>query len=151
MDQIMEIVRKCDVCSLAFFDDEYPYIVPLNFGAAIEDGRLFLYFHGADAGRKLRLMDMRPTVGFEMHHTGRLLLSDRACKATMDYESVCGSGMAERVEGPAKRKALNVLMEQYTGLPEHEFEEKEVDGVCVFRVAVHEVYGKKKVTGWIPD
>ena len=29
-DEIMKIIDKCDTCRLALFDDEFPYIVPLN-------------------------------------------------------------------------------------------------------------------------
>ncbi|MDF2587373.1 MAG: pyridoxamine 5-phosphate oxidase family protein, partial [Anaerocolumna sp.] len=32
LNQIVDIMKRCDVCRLAFFDKEYPYIVPLNFG-----------------------------------------------------------------------------------------------------------------------
>ncbi|MHB1452708.1 MAG: pyridoxamine 5'-phosphate oxidase family protein [Saccharofermentanales bacterium] len=147
MDRILDIIKKCDVCSLAFFDEGYPYIVPLNFGAAVEEGRLTLYFHGADAGTKMALLDKDRRVGFEMHRTGRLILSDNACKSTMDYESVCGNGLAERVEGSAKVQALQVLMRQYTGEAVHGFDAEEVRGVCVFRVVADEVHGKMKITG----
>lgn len=31
-NEIMKIIDKCDTCRLALIDEEYPYIVPLNFG-----------------------------------------------------------------------------------------------------------------------
>jgi len=51
-EQIYEIIKKCDVCRIAFFDKDFPYIVPVNFGATFENGVFILYFHGADAGKK---------------------------------------------------------------------------------------------------
>ena len=36
-DEMMKIIAKCDTCRLALFDDEFPYIVPLNFGTNIEE------------------------------------------------------------------------------------------------------------------
>jgi len=30
--EIISIMKKCSVCSLAFFDEQYPYVVPMNFG-----------------------------------------------------------------------------------------------------------------------
>ena len=54
-DEIMKIIAKCDTCRLALFDEEFPYIVPLNFGTDVENGELYLYFHGANVGTKLDL------------------------------------------------------------------------------------------------
>ena len=48
-NEILTIMQKCDVCDVAFFDEKYPYIVPLNFGGRI-DGDVFSCFHGVDAG-----------------------------------------------------------------------------------------------------
>lgn len=31
-DEMIKIIEKCDTCRLALNDEEYPYIVPLNFG-----------------------------------------------------------------------------------------------------------------------
>lgn len=44
-DEIIEVINKCDVCRLAINDGDYPYIVPMNFGLNIEDGKVVLYFH----------------------------------------------------------------------------------------------------------
>ena len=41
-DEMMKIIAKCDTCRLALFDDEFPYIVPLNFGTNVEEGN-FIY------------------------------------------------------------------------------------------------------------
>ena len=37
-NEIIEVMKNCDVCRLALNDDEYPYILPLNFGMEIVDG-----------------------------------------------------------------------------------------------------------------
>ena len=55
-DEMMKIIAKCDTCRLALFDDEFPYIVPLNFGTDVEEGQLYLYFHSAKVGTKLDLI-----------------------------------------------------------------------------------------------
>ena len=52
INEIMEIIADCDVCRLALNDDEYPYIIPLNFGAELVDGKVTLYFHSALKGKK---------------------------------------------------------------------------------------------------
>lgn len=44
-DDILEVVKRCDVCRIAMFDEEYPYIVPMNFGYTIEeDNSMVIYF-----------------------------------------------------------------------------------------------------------
>ena len=56
-NDIVSIIKKCDVCRLALIDENYPYIIPLNFGMNItEDNVLELYFHGATEGKKLDLI-----------------------------------------------------------------------------------------------
>ena len=35
--EILEVMRKCDVCRVALHDGDYPYIVPLNFGLQVEN------------------------------------------------------------------------------------------------------------------
>ena len=33
---ILEVMRKCDVCRIALHNGDYPYVVPLNFGLQVE-------------------------------------------------------------------------------------------------------------------
>ena len=35
-NEIIEIIRKCDVCRIALHDGDFPYIVPLNFGLDVQ-------------------------------------------------------------------------------------------------------------------
>ena len=77
LNDIMAIIKKCDVCNLAFFDEEYPYIVPLNFGVTLLDGTITLYFHGANAGKKLDLIKKNNKVGFEMDCSHKLILGEK--------------------------------------------------------------------------
>ena len=65
-DEIIEVINKCDVCRLAINDGDYPYIVPMNFGFNIEDGKVVLYFHCASEGKKLELLRKNNKVAFEM-------------------------------------------------------------------------------------
>ena len=51
-DEIIEVINKCDVCRLAINDGDYPYIVPMNFGLNIEDGKVVLYFSLRKRGKE---------------------------------------------------------------------------------------------------
>ena len=53
MADIVSIAKRETVCTVAFHDEPCPYLIPLNYGAEVEDGKLILYFHGAKEGTKL--------------------------------------------------------------------------------------------------
>jgi nitroimidazol reductase NimA-like FMN-containing flavoprotein (pyridoxamine 5'-phosphate oxidase superfamily) len=142
LDEIMKIIKKCDVCSLAFFDEEYPYIIPLNFGVTLVEDMITLYFHGAKVGKKLELIKKNNKVGFEMNCSHKLLLEEIACKSTMEYESVCGNGIVEILNESEKKEALTYLMKQYSSKESYEFDKKVLDAVTVFKVVVNEIHGK---------
>ena len=46
-NEIVDVIRACDVCRIAMNDGDYPYIVPMNFGLDVQDGQVYLYFHCA--------------------------------------------------------------------------------------------------------
>lgn len=142
VNKIMEIIKKCDVCNLAFFDEEYPYIVPINFGATQENEKITLYFHGARIGKKLDLISKNNKVGFSMNCSHKLIIGDEACEYTMEYESVCGNGLIEIVEEAEKEEVLNNLMNQYTGMKNHKFNENALRAVTVFKLIVSQIHGK---------
>lgn len=112
-DDMVAVVKRCDVCRLGFSDAAEPYIVPLNFGMKREEDRLTLYFHCAREGRKLALFRQNPRVCFEMDCDHALQPAADASHCTMRYACVMGTGTLEQVEGEEKREALCRLMEHY--------------------------------------
>ena len=65
--QLRRLLEQCQVMRLAMTGPQGPYVVPLNFGYALEpNGRLQLFFHCAAQGRKIRLLEADPRVCFEM-------------------------------------------------------------------------------------
>ncbi|MFT4143882.1 MAG: pyridoxamine 5'-phosphate oxidase family protein [Mobilitalea sp.] len=143
LKEIFEILKRCEVCHLAFYDEEFPYIVPLNFGAVETDRGFELYFHGAKVGKKLDLLRNNPHVGFSMSCAHKLIEKEEACEYTMEYESVCGNGILEELEDEYKIRGLNILMKQYTGRDDYTFQENELKAVVVLRLTVKEINGKR--------
>ena len=39
-NEIIQVMKQCDVCRLAFNDEAVPYILPLNFGLQYENGSI---------------------------------------------------------------------------------------------------------------
>lgn len=160
MDRIMEIVRRQSVCCVAFQDAPCPYLIPMNYGADLENGRLVLYFHGAAAGTKLDRLKADPHVSFTIVGGSRVLLNlGEACKSTAGFDSVCGTGAAEIVPEEEKRKGLAVLMNhaaeceslaagngaagrETPPFSETSFSDQAVDAVTVWRIKAAAVTGK---------
>ena len=55
-EKINSIISSCHCCRLGFCDQGKAYLVPLNFGHAVENGTRVFYFHGAKEGRKIEQM-----------------------------------------------------------------------------------------------
>lgn len=141
---IREILDKCKIVHLAMVDEGKPYVVALNYGYTMEDGKLTLYMHGATQGRKLDIMRANPDVYFEMEcdvvpFGGRI-----ACQYGTAYASVMGSGKAKVLEDLEERKAgLSAFMKTQTGL-DFEFQERMISAVSVIRVDVDEYTAKRR-------
>lgn len=144
MDAILNIIRKCDVCRLALFDEEYPYIIPLNFGFSYEKDQLKLYFHGAKQGTKLDLIARNPKASFEMDCSHELVTGPEACDYTMNYESVCGNGTITVLDHSRAEYALLLLMKQYTEDTNLKFKEAAIDAVTVLELSVEHITGKSR-------
>jgi nitroimidazol reductase NimA-like FMN-containing flavoprotein (pyridoxamine 5'-phosphate oxidase superfamily) len=49
---LLSVLDSCTVMHLGLCREGEPYVVPLNFGWEEINGQLFIYFHGAGAGKK---------------------------------------------------------------------------------------------------
>ncbi|MDO5558940.1 MAG: pyridoxamine 5'-phosphate oxidase family protein [Oscillospiraceae bacterium] len=143
LNDIYSIIKKCDSVCVAFFDEEYPYVIPLNFGVSFKDNKFTLYFHGASQGKKLDLIKKNNHVSFTMSTSHKLKLGEKSCDATMDFESVCGSGIVSLLDDEEKKQSLTFLMEQYDNGAEHSFDDKEVERIAVLKLEVERVTGKR--------
>lgn len=148
--KIIEIIEKCDVCRIGLTDGKTPYVVPLNFGYEIIENpensgnNLILYFHGANAGKKIDLINKNPSVCVEMDCSHNLIISDDSCGHTMEFESVIGFGTAEIITDISEKiHGLKVLMKKYVKDREFEFSEVQTNSVTVFKITVNSVSGKR--------
>ena len=81
--ELITVMRGCDVCRLALHDEPYPYILPLNFGLEVDGETVRLYFHGANTGTKYDLIAKNPNVAFEMDRGHELILDDEHGNCTI--------------------------------------------------------------------
>lgn len=138
---ILDIIEQCRVCRLALHDENYPYLLPVNFGFEVQDGTVVLYFHGAREGKKYDLMRKDPRAGFEMD-CETVLCSDRAAgNCTMSYHSVIGQGVIRFLEGDEKVHALDVLTAHYH--PEgFDYDKTVIPATTVYQLTVEHMTGK---------
>lgn len=142
-EELLSIIEKCDVCRLVFADGDYPYIVPLNFGMRMEDGRPVLYFHGADQGYKYEMIEKNKKAVFEMDCGHRLVTRESNKSCTMEYECVIGRGKIEMVPEEEKFDALSVLMKHYHR-EDFDYNQKIIPHTNVFKLTVEQMTGKKR-------
>lgn len=144
--ELWEIIEAGKVCHVAMLDGEYPYLVPLSFGAEQKEDRLVLYFHSAKEGKKLDVLAKNPNVCFEISHQKKLVINDNVpCASGCAYVSVIGMGKAEFVTDlDEKCAALSVLMRHQSGR-EFTISASQAENVCVFKIAVDSFTGKRKL------
>ena len=146
IDEITKIIEKCDVCRIGIFDDEYPYIIPLNFGHTLKNGKLSLYFHCTLEGKKLDLINKNNKVAFEMDCSTELISSDVPCDYTMTYESVCGNGVIEILSDNNDKKinGLKHIMKNYSNkdYSNDDFNDEILKITTVLQLKVNTIVGK---------
>ena len=135
--KIMEIVGRCSVCRLGFYDGREVYIVPLSFGYEAVNGKLTLYFHGAKEGRKMDLIRNTAAAGFEMDTDYTVNPGETPCAYSASFSSVIGTGRIKIIEtAEEKEHALQKLMLQTAVKAGWRFTEAMLASVCVFKMEV---------------
>ena len=141
---ILHILDTALVVHLGLSVDNEPYVVPMNYGVAKEDGKLVLYLHSATQGKKLDMIRANPRVFFEMDCDRMPFEGDKPCQYGLVYSSVMGRGTARIVEDvEEKKKAMSLLMKTQTD-KDFTFEDKLVSIVAVIRIDVEEYTAKHR-------
>ena len=142
--QIQYILDTAKVLHLGMVDGDEPYVIPMNYGYTLENGKLTLYLHGATKGRKLDVIQANPKVFFSLECDVVPFEGERPCQYGTTYASVMGRGVAEIVEDvDEKCDALTVLMKTQTG-KDFTFTEKLVSIVSVIRIHVSSYTAKQR-------
>ena len=143
-EQILHILDAAKVLHLGLSVNDEPYVVPMNYGYTVEEGRLVLYLHSAMKGKKLDMIRANPRVFFELDCDRVPFEGDKPCQYGLSYASVMGRGTARIIEdAEEKMQAMTVLMKTQTE-KDFEFNEKLVSIVAVVRIDVAEYTAKKR-------
>ena len=142
--QITHILDTAKVLHLGLSVNDEPYVVPMNYGYTMEEGKLVLYLHSAVKGRKLDMMRTNPKVFFSID-CDRMPFEGRVpCQYGLVYSSIMGRGTATIVEDvEEKKQAMTILMKTQTG-KDFTFEDRLVSIVAVIRIDVTEFTAKHR-------
>ena len=142
--QILAILDTAKVLRLGLAVDNEPYIVPMNYGYIMEDGKLTLYLHSGLKGKKLDMIRMNPRVFIELDCDLTPFESEKPCQYGLSYSSIMARGEAHIVEDvEEKMAAMTALMKTQTGR-DFSFNERLVSMVAVIRVDVSEYTAKHR-------
>lgn len=143
-DVIRGILDRSKVLRLGLIDGALPYVVPMNYGYRLEDGKLTLYLHSAVKGYKLDVIAKNPVCCFEMDCDVSPFQGKIACQYGITYYSLMGRGQVQLVEDTReKEQAMTLLMKTQTG-GDFEFNERLVSIVSVLRIDVSEYTAKHR-------
>lgn len=142
-EQIVGIIDKCQIVRLGLASGDFPYIVPVNFAYTVEGKQIYLYIHGAMAGRKYELLSKNPNCSFEMDIPIQMDCIYEKKDVTMRYESVMGKAEAVFLEGEEKQRAMDeVIMNRYEETRNFEYNRAVVVRTAVVRLKVTEITAK---------
>ena len=137
---IEEILTKSEFCRIAMHDDEYPYIVPLNYG--YRDNTL--YFHSAAEGKKIELLKMNNKVCFEIEHTAKTILNEQPAKSTTKYLTVIGFGEVEIITDTVeKKKGLDIIMSHYGNNGNNVYNQSQLNSLVILKLTINSITAKR--------
>ena len=142
--KIRAILDAAKVVHVGMCVDNEPYVVPMNYGYTMEEGRLTIYLHSAQQGKKLDMIRANSRVFFEMDCDRVPFEGEKPCQYGLSYSSVMGRGTATIVEDvEEKKKAMRFLMKTQTE-KDFTFDDRLVSIVAVIRIDAEEYTAKHR-------
>ncbi|ABS54565.1 pyridoxamine 5'-phosphate oxidase-related, FMN-binding [Methanoregula boonei 6A8] len=133
------ILTSAEVCRIGLADGGEPYVVPVCF--AYRDNAI--YFHSAQAGKKMEMLLKNPRCCVEVDHSTGPIPDKNPCSWEMRYRSVICTGTAKNLTWyEEKREAMNAILRHY-GIPDHPFTEKELEKVCLVKISLDGMTAKQ--------
>lgn len=142
-EKVEKLLKEAVVARLAMCVDDKPYLVPVNFGI----GEGVLYFHSGNKGTKVEALTKNPQVAFEMDADVEVVRKEDACKWSMKYKSIVGTGKVVKLtDGEEKRKGLDRLMEHHAPGETFSYNEKMLAATNVYKVEIETLFYKESGT-----
>jgi len=142
----VSIIKKCKVCRIGLSENNFPYIVPLNYGYDFENDTLTLFFHSAKEGKKIYIIKNNNNACFEIDCDTKLIEAEKACNYGYEFKSIIGFGKIVILENTDEKiDGLNKIMKHQTERETvYNFTHDELKNICVYKMIVEEFTGKQK-------
>jgi nitroimidazol reductase NimA-like FMN-containing flavoprotein (pyridoxamine 5'-phosphate oxidase superfamily) len=146
VDKKIEILEKNKVCRVALSQNNFPYIVPLNYGYSFENNKLTLYFHSAQEGKKMDIIKENNNACFEIDCDCKLIENEKPCFCGYEFKSIIGFGKIIIMRTTEEKiNGLNILMKHQTEKEtEYHFTKEALEKVIVYKMEIEEFTGKQK-------
>ena len=141
ISEIEDLVRNMDTIRLGIHDEKYPYVVPVSFGYEFVNEQVVFYIHGANAGKKVKLLETNPYVCVEGDICYRF--KKTMVSVTCLYESFIAFGRAERVSGEEALKGLKLIM-NHCGYENQKINEKVLSVLAMYKITIDSITGKER-------
>jgi len=149
-EEIDKIIRACKTCYLAMSDNDFPYVLPMNFAL---DGNSII-IHSAQSGRMWETLKRNPNVCINWIIGEDLAWQDVkvGCSYRVKSKSVLVEGKVEFVDDfDEKTRCMNLMMSQYSDR-EFKFSKPAIENVGIIKVAIKKIsakeFGAKPVMPW---
>ena len=94
---IEAMLEQFNTVHLGLYDDDFPYVVPVNYGFEMKNDKIFFYLHCAKQGKKIDLIKKNPKVCLTMSMFNDF--PDHMYKNYRhDYRSVIARGHAKLID-----------------------------------------------------
>ena len=143
-NRMLAIIDECEIVHLGIAAGEFPYIVPVNFAYEVKDGQLYLYAHGAKAGRKYELLSQLGKCSFEMEVNGGIKVMPEKKDTTTIYKCVMGEAEVDILDDMAeiRRVVDEVIMARDERTAKAPYNEGSLARVAIYRLKVLSMTGK---------
>ncbi len=150
-ETIVSMIDACHIVRIGLLDKneaDFPYIIPLNFGYQVKDGKICLYIHGARAGRKWDLLQQTQLCSVQMDVDDGMELIPTARDITERYRCVMGKARIRLLSGDELVKGMEICVNRYEKCRNFDWNRKALDYVAVWELELSALTAKwNKIKG----
>lgn len=140
--QIEDIFQAGIICRVAIQGDDFPYLVPVNYG--YKDN--CIYFHSAREGQKIEMLKKYPNVCIQIDTDIKIEETDIACNWSTSYTSLIGFGKASFVnDNDKKKQALDIIVKHYKKDLQEDYPYGNLDRLCIIKIELSIITGKQSL------
>lgn len=142
--EIIDILERCNTIRLGIHGTDAPYIVPLSFGLEVIGNKPIVYFHCAQEGLKIELLEKSSNVCVEGDIFHKVEKTEHGI--TTRYESIIAQGKCEFVTAPDDIKHGLRLINQHYGYGDYPLDR--CNGLAhlkIGKITLHKITGKRNL------